>query len=64
MLLISSVAPSATSNIEIASFAFFDAIVKPLTTAFIRDEIARPAASSFAELIRKPVESLSMAVDI
>jgi hypothetical protein len=49
---------------EIASFAFLDAIVKPLTIAFIRDEIARPAASSFAELIRRPVESRSMAVDI
>ena len=64
ILLISSVAPSATSSIEIASFAFLDAIVNPLTTAFMRDEIASPAASSLAELIRCPVESRSIAVDI
>ena len=30
----------------------------------MRDEIAKPAASSFAELIRLPVDSRSIAVDI
>ena len=62
MLLISSVAPSATSSIEIASLAFLAAISSPLTSDFMRVEIASPAASSLAEFIRRPVESRSIAV--
>jgi hypothetical protein len=51
-------------TIEIASFALRAAMFKPEICPAIRLAIARPAASSFAELIRNPVESRSIEVDI
>jgi hypothetical protein len=64
MLLISPVAPSTVCTIDIASFALRAAMFKPEICPAIRFDIASPAASSIAELIRNPVESRSMEVDI
>ena len=47
-------APSAVWNIEIPSFALRIATLEPRTWAFMRSAIASPAASSFAELTRRP----------
>jgi hypothetical protein len=60
MLVTSFIAPSATWIIEIASLALRTAWFKPLICEVIFEEIAKPAASSFAELMRRPVDSLSM----
>ena len=57
-------APSATWIIEIASFAFLTAWVRPLIWEFILDVIANPAASSLAELILRPVDKRSIVPDI
>jgi hypothetical protein len=43
-----------------ASLALRTAWFKPLICEVIFEEIAKPAASSFAELIRMPVDNLSM----
>jgi hypothetical protein len=43
-----------------ASLELRTAWLRPRICEVILDEIARPAASSFAELIRKPVESRSI----
>ena len=64
IFVISFVAPSAVCNIEIASFAFLTAMLRPETWAAIRSDIARPAASSFALLMREPVDKRSIAEDI
>ena len=48
------IAPSAVWNIEIASLALRIATFEPRTWALIRSAIARPAASSLAELTRRP----------
>lgn len=56
ILLISFVAPSAVWRSEIASFAFRTAMLRPPTDEDMRSATARPAASSFAELMREPVE--------
>jgi hypothetical protein len=47
-------APSAVCDIEIASLALRIATFMPLTWAFMRSAIARPAASSLALLTRRP----------
>ena len=60
MFEISWVAPSAVCSNEMASFALRTAMFNPLTWADILSEIARPAASSLAELMREPVESRSI----
>jgi hypothetical protein len=60
MLVTSFIAPSATWIIEIASLELRTAWFKPLICEVIFEEIAKPAASSFAELMRRPVDSLSM----
>ena len=63
MLVTSSSAPSAVCAIEMPSFALRMPWFMPRTCASIDVEIARPAASSLAELIRLPVDSRSIAVD-
>ena len=50
-------APSAVCDSEMPSFALRAATVRPRTWAFMRSEMARPAASSFALLTRRPEES-------
>ena len=57
-------APSAVWTIEIPSLAFLIAMLMPRICESIRVEIAKPAASSAAELIRLPDERRSMAVSI
>jgi hypothetical protein len=47
-----------------ASPAFLTPASKPLIWEVILEEMARPAASSFAEFIRLPVDSRSIAVFI
>jgi len=64
MLEISLAAPSTVWSREIASLAFRAAMLRPLTWPDIRSEIASPAASSLALLMREPVESRSIAVDM
>ena len=54
-------APSAVDNIDVASCALRTACVNPLICEDIFEEIARPAASSAAELILSPVDSRSIA---
>jgi hypothetical protein len=61
---ISWAAPSTVCSNEMASFAFRTAIFKPDVWADILSDIARPAASSLAELMREPVERRSIAVDM
>jgi len=51
------VAPSATCIIEIASLALRTAWFSPRTCEVIFELIAKPAASSSALLIRKPLDS-------
>jgi hypothetical protein len=53
-------APSAVCAIEIPSLAFFKEIPKPRIAEVIRVAIAKPAASSFAEFIRNPVDRRSI----
>ena len=48
------IAPSAVWNIEMPSFALRIATLEPRTCAFMRSAMARPAASSLAELTRRP----------
>jgi hypothetical protein len=50
------------STIACASEAFLDAISRLLISPDSRVAIPCPAASSFAELILNPLESLSMAL--
>jgi hypothetical protein len=47
-------APSAVCASEMPSFALRAAVLRPLICAVKRCEIARPAASSFALLMRRP----------
>jgi hypothetical protein len=49
---------------EIASFALRTPIFRVDTWEVIRVEIARPAASSFAELMRRPVDRRSIETPI
>ncbi|VXC74854.1 hypothetical protein SPHINGOT1_130243 [Sphingomonas sp. T1] len=63
MLVTSSSAPSAVCAIEMPSFALRMPWFMPRTCAVIEVEMARPAASSLAELIRLPVDRRSIAVD-
>ena len=56
----SDIAPSAVCAIEIPSLALRIATFKPLVWLVKRFEICRPAASSLAELMRKPDDSFSM----
>src|SRR4051812_28657425 len=62
MLVTSLSAPSAVCASEIPSFALRIAWLMPRTCDVIELEIARPAASSLAELMRLPVDRRSMAV--
>ena len=62
MLVISCVAPSAVCNIEMPSLALRTAWFRPRIWAVILLLMARPAASSAAELMRLPVDSCSMAL--
>lgn len=57
---ISFKAPSADWTMEIPSWAFADACVRPRICRRIFSEMARPAASSAALLIRQPDESFSV----
>ena len=61
MSVTSIMAPSAVANIDMASCALRTAWVNPLIWEVIFEEIARPAASSAAELILSPVASRSIA---
>src|SRR5882757_5620780 len=54
-------APSAVCAKEIPSFALRDACVRPRIWVVNRSEIARPAASSFALLMRRPEDRRWMA---
>ena len=60
MLVASCIAPSAVCVSEIASFALRTAWFRPRICEDIRLEIAIPAASSLALLMRMPLESRSM----
>ena len=51
------IAPSAVWASEMPSLALRIATFMPRTCAFIRSAIASPAASSFALLTRRPVDS-------
>jgi len=62
MLETSSIAPSAVCAMEIPSLALRIAAFKPRTWDSMRELMARPAASSLAELMREPVDKRSMAV--
>jgi len=55
-------APSAVCASETASLALRMATFWPLICVSIRDAMAKPAASSLAELTRSPEESRSMEV--
>jgi hypothetical protein len=63
MLLEEDKAPSAVCANEIPSLALRDAWFKPRICELKRSEIARPAASSFALLMRKPEDRRCMEVD-
>ena len=63
MLLTSSSAPSAVCAIEMPSLALRMPWFIPRICAVIELLMARPAASSFAELMRLPVDKRSMAVE-
>ena len=52
-------APSAVWTIETPSWAFRWAWLRPVTWAFSFSLMARPAASSAARLIRRPLDSFS-----
>src|SRR5215831_14652317 len=56
-------APSATCASEMPSLALRAAWLVPLICAVMRSEIESPAASSFAELMRKPDDRRWIAVD-
>src|SRR4051812_7797900 len=55
-------APSAVCDSEMPSLALRAATFRPRTCAFMRSAIARPAASSLALLIRRPLDSRWMLV--
>ncbi|MNT15416.1 hypothetical protein D3C72_1504680 [compost metagenome] len=63
MVLTSSNAPSAVCSIEVLFCVLRMATVMPLACARSRVAICRPAASSMAELMRKPVERRVIDVD-
>ena len=63
MLEISLVAPSAVCATLMASLALRTAWFKPRICEVILLAMAKPAASSAAELMRLPVDSCSMALD-
>ena len=63
MLLVSPSAPSAVCIIEIAFWVLRMAMAIPLVCALRRVAICRPAASSIAELMRKPVLRRVIEVD-
>jgi hypothetical protein len=63
MPCISFIAPSATCDIETASFALRDACEMLRVCAFSDCEMPRPAASSAALLMRIPEESLLIELD-
>jgi hypothetical protein len=56
-------APSATWAIEMPSLALRMATAMPRTWVFMRSAIARPAASSFALLTRRPDDRRCIDVD-
>ncbi len=56
-------APSAVWMTEMPSWALRWATLRPLTWDFSPSEIARPAASSAARLMRRPLESFSSDLD-
>ena len=62
MLVTSLSAPSAVCAMEMPSLALRMPWLMPRTCAVMLVAMARPAASSLAELMRLPVESRSMAV--
>ncbi|MNR32204.1 hypothetical protein D3C85_1497690 [compost metagenome] len=62
ILVISSMAPSAVCIMETASWALRMPTFWPLDWACRRVAICRPAASSAAELMRRPVPRRCMAV--
>ena len=55
-------APSAVCDSEMPSFALRRAWSRPRICEVMRSEIARPAASSFAELMRRPEDRRCSAV--
>ena len=63
MLVTSVIAPSAVCAILIPSLAFLMAMLRPRTCEVMRVLMAKPAASSLAELIFLPVDKRSMACD-
>jgi hypothetical protein len=64
MLLVSIKAPSAVCIKDTASLALRTAWSRPLICEVIFEAMARPAASSLALLMRTPVDSLSIEVDM
>ena len=62
MFVLSCNAPSADCTSEMPSLALRSAIFMPRTCDSMRVEIARPAASSDAELMRLPLDRRSIAV--
>ena len=60
MLVDSCIAPSAVWASEMPSLALRVAWLRPRIWEVIRSEMARPAASSLAELIRRPLERRCM----
>ena len=57
-------APSAVCATEMPSWALRTATLRPPTCERRPSEIARPAASSAARLMRKPLDSFSSDLDI